>query len=59
MVMGLLFLAPGMAGAAAAPDNGVYGRGPENFSLAAGWGKKFVLRLDHQEVEKCSRVSVS
>ncbi len=33
-VLGLLWLAPGLAGAA--PDGGVYGTGPEKFSLATG-----------------------
>ena len=36
LVLGLVFLAPLMAVAAPAPFNGVYGSGPEKFSLATG-----------------------
>ncbi len=36
LAVGLLLLAPGMAAGAEAPGNGVYGRGPEKFSLATG-----------------------
>jgi len=36
VMAGILLLAPGMAAGAEAPGNGVYGRGPEKFSLATG-----------------------
>jgi tungstate transport system substrate-binding protein len=36
MVVGLLALAPGLAAGAEAPGHGVYGKGPEKFSLATG-----------------------